>query len=302
MSTPRLELPGTLGLGVSPRAGARRRRRNRIMTVVLYLALILALIPLVLILYQVVRKGIGAMSWQFLTQTPPFSFRREGGGFVNGAIGSAYMLLIAMLLSIPLGIGAAVFLVEYRESRLTGPVRFFTDVMTGVPSVFVGLFVFSILVRGRLGFGTFVGAVSLAILMLPIVVRGAEEMLLLVPDDLRRASYALGARRWQTALRVVLPSATPGLITSTMLAVARAAGETAPLILTALGAYKIVLAFQGGTGQAALPLQIFEGARNPFAAGQARAWAGALELMILVLLLTFLARWASRRRVHRSRS
>jgi phosphate transport system permease protein len=300
VSTPRLDTREAARPGSPWPLAARRRRRNRIMTAVLYLALAVALVPLVLILFEVVRRGLGAMSWQFLTQTPPFSFRKEGGGFVNGAIGSAYMLLIASLLSIPLGIGAAVFLVEYRESRLTGPVRFFTDVMTGVPSVFVGLFVFSILVRGHLGFGTFVGAVSLAILMLPIVVRGAEEMLLLVPNDLRHASYALGARRWQTAVRVVLPSAAPGLITSTMLAVARAAGETAPLILTALGAYKIVFDFQSGTGQAALPLQIFEGARNPFAAGQARAWAGALELMILVLLLTFVARWIGHRRGQRS--
>ena len=140
---------------------------------------------------------------------------------------------LAALMSIPMGIAAAVFLTEFPRHRLSGPVRFFSDVMTGVPSVFVGLFVYTILVR-QIGFGTFVGALSLAIIMLPIVVRSSEEVLRLVPGELKRASYALGATQWQTVFGVVLPTAAPGLITGSMLAVARALGETAPLVLTAL--------------------------------------------------------------------
>jgi phosphate transport system permease protein len=165
--------------------------------------------------------------------------------------------------------------------------------MTGVPSVFVGLFVYTLLVS-RIGFGTFVGAVSLAIIMLPIVVRASEEILRLVPGDLKRASYALGARQWQTVLRVVLPTAAPGLVTGSVLAIARALGETAPLVLTALAAQTVVLDFQGG-GQTALPLLIFREARGAFAAGQERAWAGALELMLLVLVLSVIARYVGRR-------
>jgi phosphate transport system permease protein len=289
--------PGAAPVSVLQRSGnaTRRHIKDRVITGVLFLALVLALVPLALILFVVIRDGIGAMSWDFLSKPPPFSFREEGGGFVNGLIGTAYMIVIATVLSIPLGIGSALFLVEFRSSWLTKPVRFFTDVMTGVPSVFVGLFVFTLLVRGNLGFGTFVGGVALAFLMLPIVARSAEEVLRLVPSELRNASYALGARRWQTVFRVVLPTAAPGLITGSMLAVARAAGEAAPLILTALGAFDIVWAFQDGSGQAALPLQILDGARNPFPAGQERAWAGALELMLFVLLLTVTARLIGRR-------
>ena len=160
--------------------------------------------------------------------------------------------------------------------------------MTGVPSVFVGLFVYTILVR-QLGFGTFVGALSLAIIMLPIVVRSSEEILRLVPAELKRGSYALGARHWQTVFRVTLPTAAPGLITGSMLAVARALGETAPLVLTALASNTVNLDIQG-SGQSALPLLIFREARGAFEAGQQRAWAGALELMLLVLLLTIIAR------------
>jgi phosphate transport system permease protein len=258
---------------------------------VLLLAVLLAVVPLASILLVVVASGIGAMSWEFLTSTQPLSFREVGGGFLHGLVGTTMMLGIAILIAVPLGIATAVFLTEYPEHRLTRPVRFFTDVMTGVPSIFVGLFVYAALVReAGLGFGTLPGGVALSILMLPIVVRSAEEILRLVPADLRSASTAMGARRWQTTLFVVIPAAASGLVTGVMLAVARGAGETAPLILTAFGTPYLVTALTGEP-QTALPLLIFEGARLPFPAAQARAWAGALELMVLVLVLTLLARW-----------
>lgn len=281
------------GRSLALRSGHSRRRDrfDLVMRGVLLLAVLLAVVPLASILVVVVTNGLGAMSWEFLTTTQPLSFRQEGGGFLHGLVGTAMMLGIAILIAVPLGIAAAVFLTEYPEHRLTRPVRFFTDVMTGVPSIFVGLFVYAALVReAGLGFGTLPGGVALSILMLPIVVRSAEEILRLVPADLRSASTAMGARRWQTTLFVVIPAAASGLVTGVMLAVARGAGETAPLILTAFGTPYLVSALTGEP-QTALPLLIFEGARLPFPAAQARAWAGALELMAVVLVLTLLARW-----------
>lgn len=287
----RVELPPSVHTK-TPRA-RRRARRDRIMTGVLFACLLLALVPLALILLVVVRNGASALSWEFLT-TVSISMRRPEGGWLHGLIGTLYMTTVATGLSVPLGVAAAVYLVEFRGERLTAPIRFFTDVMTGVPSIFVGLFIYAALVQ-MIGFGTLVGALSLALLMLPIVVRSAEEILKLVPDDLRHAAYALGARRWQTTVRVVLPAATPGLVTGSVLAVARAVGETAPLILTAFGALEIVTALQGQP-QAALTLLIFDGARSPYQAGQAKAWAGALELLLVVLLFAFLARFITTRR------
>jgi phosphate transport system permease protein len=267
------------------------------MTGLLVVAVLLALIPLALILAVTIAKGLPALNWEFLTSTFNFSRRTPGGGYLHGLVGTLYMGGLAALMAIPIGIAAAVFLTEFPRHALSRPVRFFSDVMTGVPSVFVGLFIYTVVVR-QIGFGTFVGALALAIIMLPIVVRSSEEVLKLVPGDLKLASYALGAEHWQTVFGVVLPTAAPGLVTGTMLAVARALGETAPLVLTALAAQSVVFDFQGG-GQTALPLLIFREARGAFAAGQERAWAGALELMTLVLLLTIVARFiGSRGRFH----
>jgi phosphate transport system permease protein len=265
----------------------RRRRRSQLMRWVLLAGMVLAVIPLLLIVAEVARRGIGAMGWSFITETEP-PFRREGGGYLQGIVGTFYMVGLAALLSIPLGIMAAVYLVEFGRGWLSRIVRFFTDVMTGVPSVFVGLFIYSLLIRD-IGFGSFVGALALSVIMLPIVVRSSEEMLKLVPEDQRAASAALGARHWQTIVKVVLPTARSGLVTGAMLAVARAAGETAPLLLTALGALSVVTAFQG-TPQSSLTLLIYDGATQPFAAGQQRAWAGALLLLAIVFVMTALAR------------
>ena len=283
----------TTSLLVRPRAVRSRLAVDRVVTGLVVLSAGVALVPLLLIVGVTVVRGLPAMNLEFLTETFNFSRRTAGGGYLHGLIGSLYMGALAALMAIPIGIAAGVFLTEFPRSRLAGPLRFFSDVMTGVPSVFVGLFVYTLLVS-RIGFGTFVGAVSLAIIMLPIVVRASEEILRLVPGDLKRASYAIGARQWQTVLRVVLPTAAPGLVTGSVLAIARALGETAPLVLTALAAQTVVLDFQGG-GQTALPLLIFREARGAFAAGQERAWAGALELMLLVLVLSVIARYVGRR-------
>ncbi len=273
----------------------QRERRDRLVKMALLATVGFALIPLVFILSVTAYQGSGAFGWEFLTQPPPANPNAEGGGYGPMVFGTIYMVSLAVLMSVPLGIAAAVFLVEYRESRLVGPIRFFTDVMTGVPSIFVGLFVYSALVvDAGLFFGTLPGAVALAVLMLPIVVRSSEEVLRLVPDDLRNAAYGLGSRRKQVVTRVVLPAAGPGLVTSSMLAVARGAGETAPLLLTALGGRQLVLELTGRP-QTALPLQILDDARGAFQPAVERAWAGALTLMLLVLLFTVIARVIGRR-------
>jgi phosphate transport system permease protein len=279
------KMPGNLAV---------RKRRNRVMEVVLFIAIVLALLPLVLILFEVVRRGAGAMNIKFLTSVQNISLIREGGGYLNGLFGTLYMLSIASIIAIPLGITTAAYVVEYSDSKLVPVIQFFVDVMTGVPSIFVGLFIYTILVQDGGGFSTLAGGLALSLLMIPIVARASEEVIRLVPDDLRNAAFGLGARRWQVIMQVVLPTASNGLITAAMLAVARAAGETAPLLLTALGAFKIVPELLG-SAQAALPLIIFNEARGPFEPAHARAWAGALELMIMVLLLTVIARSIGRK-------
>jgi len=272
----------------------RRVWTNRLALAGMVATVLLTLLPVVLIVFHITEKGLATMSWEFLTQPTPYSFRNEGGGFFNGLVGTGLMVGIAGGFSIPLGILAGVYLVEYGGKRwLARLVRFFSDVMTGVPSIFVGLFVYTAFVV-QFGFGALMGGAALAIIMLPIIVRSTEEMLRLVPTELKDASYALGAAKWQTILFVILPSALPGIVTGVMLAVARAAGETAPLILTALGSYKVTTALVNEE-IASLTLLIFDGARNPFAAGQARAWAGAMELLAIVLIFTVLARVAASR-------
>jgi len=284
-----------------PSPGARRRRTtSRGMAALMGVAMVLAATPLALILWQVAVQSGAALGpslhgiGSFLTQVEPLSYRETGGGYAHGIVGTLYMTGVAAVMVIPLGIAAAVFLVDHGRGAFAKLVRLFTDVMTGVPSIFVGLAVYAVLVT-TLGFGTFVGAVALAIIMLPIVVRTSEEMLHLVPPDLRAASLALGARQWQTTLKVVLPAAAPGMITGSMLAVARAAGETAPLILTAFGARTIVTALQDGRGQADVGILMADGMSQPFDAGLERAWAGGLMLVVIVLALTVIARLINRR-------
>jgi phosphate transport system permease protein len=204
------------------------------------------------------------------------------------------MVSIAVIIAVPLGVAAAIFVVEYSNSKLVPFIQFFTDVMTGVPSIFVGLFIYTLLVQNGGGFSTLAGGLALSLLMIPIIARASEEVFRLVPDDLRNAAYGLGARKWQVIMKIVLPASSEGLITAAMLAVARAAGETAPLLLTALGSFTIVPQILGRP-QSALPLIIFNEARGPFEPAHARAWAGALELMLLVLILTVIARSISRK-------
>lgn len=283
-------------LTVSSDNARRRKTKDVITRWGLLGAMILAMVPLVLIVGLVVVEGADVISWEFFT-TREFPPAREGGGYAAGFVGTGIIMLMAILMSVPVGLAAAIYLVDYGKGWFATIIRFFTDVMTGIPSVFVGLAVYAILVLGTgqlVSFGGFTAAVAIGIIMLPIIVRSSEEVLKTVSQDLRRGSFALGARKWQTTTRVVLPAAAPGLTTSVMLAIARGTGETAPLILTAFGNINIVYAFFN-VAISAVPLQVYNGARQPFDPGIERAWGGALSLLVIVLVFTVVARYIGAR-------
>jgi phosphate transport system permease protein len=275
---------------------ARRKAVDKAMFAFMGLAVLLALIPLVAIVVEVVLKGIGAIhGLSFLTQPPPGDATATGGGLANAVVGTLIMVALASVVFIPLGIIGAVYLVEFgSDNRLSRAVRFFAEVMTGIPSIMVGVFAYGILVVYMHHFSAIAGALALGLIMWPIVLRTSEEMLGRVPSTVREASMALGTPRWRTVLKVVLPTAAAGLTTGSMLAVARAAGETAPLLFTALGSQYI--SFKITQPMSALPLEIYSGATSPFPQQIQRAWAGALTLIALVLAFTLVARFVAARR------
>ena len=279
-----------------PAVSGRRRATDRAARGVLLVLTLVAVLPLALILYDLVRRGLGAWSVHFFTSDPTGRFLGDPGGIRSAILGTIEMVALAAAIAVPVGIGVALYLVEFgRQGRFARTVRYFVDVMTGVPSVVFGLFVYIVLVVTQVA-GTFAawkGSVALALLMLPVVVRSSEVVLNLVPDGLREAALALGAPRWRVIGRVVLPTALPGLITGSLLAVARAAGETAPLLFTA--AFVFGAQFDLSLRMNSLPLQIFNDVGQAQDRLVERAWGAALTLVLLVLLLTLLARLVQRR-------
>src|SRR5580693_6991176 len=274
-----------------PAVSWRRRLTDRVMTGAAVLTVVLVLAPLVAIFGYLVYKGIGSLSWAFLTQIPKPE-GEAGGGMANGIVGSMVMLGVASLIGVPLGIGAGVYLAEYGRGRLGDAIRFTADVLNGVPSIVIGIVGWAILVRGR-GFSALSGGVALSIMMVPTITRTTEEMLLLVPQALREAAYGLGIPRWRTTLSITLRTATSGVITGIMLAFARVAGETAPLLFTAFGNQFWNLKVNQPT--AALPLQIFSYAISPYDEWHRQAWAGALVLIVLIVTAVAAVRFAVRR-------
>jgi phosphate transport system permease protein len=273
-----------------------RRRKDRLMRGLLAAATVVALAPLVLILYFLFKKGFGAIDGNFFSTDPNGNFLGDPGGIKSAILGTLEMVGLATLISVPIGIGVALYLVEYgRKGRFGALVRYFVDVMTGVPSVVFGLFVYIVLVLSGVGggFAGWKGAVALSLLMLPIVTRSAEVVLLLVPDSLREAALALGAPRWRVVARIVLPTALPGLVTGSLLAVARGAGETAPLLFTAT----LVNGTNFDLSQRmnSLPAQIFADIGQAQDRLVSRAWGAALTLVMMILALTLIARLTSRR-------
>jgi phosphate transport system permease protein len=260
-------------------------------------AAVVALVPLVLVIYFLFHRGLSTWTGRFFTSDPNGNFLGDPGGIRSALFGTIEIIALASAISIPFGIGVALWLVEYgKQSRYANLIRYFVDVMTGVPSIVFGLFVYIALVLGNVGgsgFAGWKGSIAVTLLMLPVVVRSSEVVLLLVPDSLREAALALGAPRWRVVWRIVLPTARSGLVTGALLAVARGAGETAPLIFTAFGAQK--LTGNLNTQMNALPLQIYSDIQSPRSIVVDRAWGAALSLVALILLLNLIARFASRR-------
>jgi phosphate transport system permease protein len=275
---------------VSP-VSLRRRVTDHAMTGIAILTVIVVLVPLVAIFGYLLVRGLASVNWAFLTQTPKPP-GEVGGGVANGIVGSGMILGIASLLGVPLGIGAGIYLAEYGRNRLGDAVRFTADVLNGVPSIVIGIVAYAIVVL-RWHFSALAGGVALAIMMVPTISRTTEEMLLLVPQALREAAYGLGIPRWRTTLSITLRSATSGVITGVMLAFARVAGETAPLLFTTLGNEFWNLRLDQPT--AALPLQVFNYAKSPYDDWHRQAWAGALVLILLIVSSIAAVRYAVRR-------
>ncbi len=279
-----------------PPISARRRRTDRIMRGLLAVLTAIALVPLFLVVYYLLHKGLGAWSGRFFTTDPNGNFLGYPGGIRSAILGTLEIVALATAISVPVGIGVALWLTEYgKGSRFASVVRYFVDVMTGVPSIVFGLFVYVVLVLGHIGggFTGWKGSIALALLMAPIVIRSSEVVLLLVPGSLREAALALGAPRWRVITRVVLPTSLSGLVTGSLLAIARGAGETAPLLFTAFGVYAATADVTQPMN--ALPLQIFGDIKSPQNALVTRAWGAALTLVVMILLLNLVARFASRR-------
>lgn len=270
----------------------RRRIADYMATGFAVLTVVLVLAPLVAIFGYLVYKGVGSINWAFLTKTP-MPPGEVGGGMANAVAGSVLILGIASLLGVPLGIGAGIYLAEYGRNRFGDSIRFVSDVLNGVPSIVIGIVAYAIVVLRQKHFSALAGGVALAIMMVPTITRTTEEMLLLVPNVLREAAYGLGVPRWRTTLSIVLRTATSGIITGVMLAFARVAGETAPLLFTAFGNQFWNWRLDQPT--AALPLQIFTYAISPYDDWHRQAWAGALVLIILIVSSVAAVRFVVRR-------
>lgn len=281
-----------VAMGAPARGMRRRKITNQIMAGVFVCCIAITIIPLLLVLGYTLREGLSAINLDFFTQEPK-ALGAPGGGMKPAIIGTGIMVGIASLLAVPAGVGIGIYLSEMGDNPLGSVVRFLLDVLTGIPSIVIGLFAFSILVIPLRSFSAWAGGVALAVIMLPIVARTAEEILRLVPSGVRESSLALGVPQWRTTLRVIVPAAKTGIVTGSLLGMARVAGETAPLLFTALG--NRLTSYDVTGPMAALPLQIFTFAKGPAEAEHKLAWAGSLLLIALIALLSAAIRFATRR-------
>ena len=292
-----LAIPGGPRRIVTRRSRRSRRRHrgltNNVMVVLTYVAAVLATLPLLLILFHLARAGVGALSLDFFTKMPE-PVGEAGGGLANGIVGTLELIAIAAAVGLPVGIGAGLYVAEKKTTLLANSVRFLSDVLNGLPSIVMGIFAWQLLVRPIGHFSALAGGIALGAMMIPLVTRTTEEMIKVVPGSLREAALALGYSRWRASLAVVLRTALPGIVTGALVAVARIAGETAPLLFTAFG--NQFWSTSPMQPIAALPLQIFTYAISPYDEWHALAWAGALVLILLVLLISIAARAATRAR------
>ncbi|GLY96934.1 phosphate ABC transporter permease PstA [Actinoplanes sp. NBRC 103695] len=285
------------------RVEGRRSARNKIMQALIYAACILAVLPLASVVWTLISKGAGRLDGNFFgSSMNNIGARDPLGGAYHAIIGTLEQVGLATLMAVPLGVLGAIYLVEYGRGRFALTVRFFVDVMTGIPSIVAGLFILAFWVlivspwfnNGTPRFSGFAASLALTVLMLPTIVRSTEEMLRLVPGPLREGAYALGVPQWKTILKIVLPTALPGIVTGVMLAVARAAGETAPVLLVAGGAAAINFDPFAGN-QSSLALFVYQQAGDASRYAPDRAWTAALTLVALVLILTIAAKLLARR-------
>lgn len=268
----------------------RRRVTSKVMLAGTFVAAALTVLPLLLIFGHLLREGLTALNPAFFTNVPA-PVGQPGGGVGNGILGTGLLVLLAGLMGLPVAVGAGLYLAE-NESPLANGVRFVTDVMNGIPSIVIGIFVWAWVVVGMGHFSAFAGGVALAIMLVPMVTRTTEEMVRLVPRELREGGLALGFTRWRTTLGIVLPAARSGILTGVLVALARVAGETAPLLFTAFG--NPFWGWRLNEPIAALPVQIFQYAISPFEDWHRQAWAGSLLLIVLVLTVNVTARFLIR--------
>lgn len=278
------------------RAARTVRRRSvlsGVMIALMYLAALLTVVPLVLILGYLVVKGAGSLSLDFFTQMPR-PVGEAGGGMANAIVGTLVLVGLASVIGLPIGIGAGLYIAEYRASKLATLVSFLADVLNGLPSIVMGIFAWQVLVRPFGQFSALAGGVALGVMMIPLVTRTTEEMVRTVPQSLREAALALGYPRWRVSLTIVLRTALAGIVTGALVAVARIAGETAPLLFTALG--NSFWSTDLREPIAALPLQIFTYANTPYDEWRALAFGGALVLIALILVISIVARLVTGKR------
>ncbi len=272
---------------------ALRRLVSNMMVALMVLAVVVALLPLFFILFDLIVKGAGSLSLDFFTRMPAPA-GESGGGVAHAIVGTLIIVGTASLIGLPIGIAAGIYCAEYPGSRLTWVTRFVADVMNGTPSIVVGVFAWAWIVATQKHFSALAGSAALAMLMIPMVLRTTEEMIKLVPNSLREAALALGYPRWRTSLSIVVRTTLPGIVTGSLLAVARIAGETAPLLFTALGSQ--YMSYDLDQPMAALPLTVFTYATGPFDEWHRYAWAAALVLILVVFVLSLGARLAIGRR------
>ena len=271
----------------------RRRLINAVMLGMLTFAAILATLPLILIIFHLLKNGFSSVQLSFFTKmpAPPGA---TGGGMANAIVGTLFLIGMACLFGMPVGVGAGLYLSEYRGSKLATAVRFLCDVLNGLPSIVIGIFCWELFVRPIGHFSAVSGAIALAAMMIPLLTRTTEEMIRTVPNALREAALALGYTRWRTSVMIVLRTALPGIVTGALVAVARIGGETPPLLFTSFGNH--FWSLSPAAPIAALPLQIYEYAKSPYDDWHAQAWAGALVLLALVLVMSVIARFVTRSR------
>jgi phosphate transport system permease protein len=274
------------------RASLLRRAWDRLFVGACYLSALIVILPLGLIVWHLLARGLGGLSLEFFTHMPA-PVGEAGGGMANAIVGTLMIIGMAALLALPLGIGAGVYLAEYGTGRFAAMVRYTTDLLAGIPSIVVGVAAYGLVVVPMGRFSAIAGSVALAILMLPTVIRSTEEMIRLVPRSYRHGALALGAPRWKVTQQIVIPAARAGIVTASMLAVARASGETAPLLFTALG--NRFWSTHLDQPMATLPIFIFDYARAPYPEWNRQAWTGALVLVTLVTVISALLRLTVRR-------